>query len=155
MSNLELHRLIYRSAFGPAFPRVEGDELNEIHSILTSSLRNNETLNITGLLAVYQNSFVQVLEGPLAGVSTIFDRIVVDPRNEKVTLLGTREVENRKFPDWSMCACRLSRADNIILGSLNLSTSFSVGSLDFDSAFTFLRSVRSLKAQAENIFLIA
>jgi hypothetical protein len=70
--------------------------------ILRVSRRNNAAVGVTGLLVVGGRRFLQVLEGPEAAVTTVFERIARDPRHFAVVKLSRKEIETRTFGEWSM-----------------------------------------------------
>ena len=46
--------------------------------------------------------FGQILEGPRAEVTKMWEKIQRDPRHQQVRLLKLEEIEKRSFPAWSM-----------------------------------------------------
>ena len=91
-------RLIYRSR-DLIPPDRRKAELGELFSAARS---NNKKKGITGALLVSDDWFVQTLEGDEDAVRQLYDRIEADPRHDSVTLLDTREVQDRVFSRWSM-----------------------------------------------------
>ena len=150
----ELKRLIYFSAFSLSFPVTDQGEAEEIKRIVDSSKRNNGKLNITGLLLVHQRWFLQVLEGTLQAVDEIYDRIRGDARNEDVTLIHLGPVSECAFPDWSMCACRLSKVNDEILRTLDLKGPFVPETLTPESALGLLSLIRTIKSRVEGAYLL-
>jgi len=74
----------------------------ELITLLEQSRIKNERLKITGLLLYRDGNVIQVLEGPVAAVRQLFNRIKVDPRHHGVLRLMERPIEARQFSDWSM-----------------------------------------------------
>lgn len=74
----------------------------EILRILEASRRNNVHDKVTGALLFSAGSFAQVLEGPLAEVEKVFERIQRDPRHADVVVLSVLRSHKRDFADWSM-----------------------------------------------------
>jgi hypothetical protein len=76
----------------------------DINAILKVATKNNAKHGVTGMLLVRSGIFFQLLEGEKKDVLTIFQKIVKDPRHEKIEIL--LEVEeagsDRFFPKWSM-----------------------------------------------------
>lgn len=89
-------QLLYTSR---AVPTVDETQLK---AILTVSRERNLLRGVTGLLLYGEHHFFQILEGGEATVRDLFARIRADRRHEAVTVIATREVEARSFPDWSM-----------------------------------------------------
>ncbi len=75
---------------------------SEILRIVDASRRNNVSSKVTGALLFSAGSFAQVLEGPLAGVEKVFERIQRDPRHADVVVLHVLRSQRRDFAEWSM-----------------------------------------------------
>ena len=74
----------------------------EVARILETSLTNNVSCSITGVLGYAGGRFLQILEGPAASVAALYDRIAADPRHRDVRILSRGTVEGRTFGAWSM-----------------------------------------------------
>ncbi|HWL08844.1 MAG TPA: BLUF domain-containing protein [Planctomicrobium sp.] len=70
--------------------------------LLMTSRVQNQIVDITGILVVHSNAFLQVLEGPEEAVEATFERIVTDPRHKCLQVLSREIIEERAFPNWSM-----------------------------------------------------
>ena len=143
----QLYRLIYFSSFSPGFPLVEAEQDVEIAKIVRTSVRHNREVGLTGLLLVYQQWFVQALEGPEEAVRTTYDRIRSDIRHQDAVALDAGPVSTRKFSKWTMCARRLTRADNGILQTLDLKGTFDPTMLTPVSALRLLTIVKDIQLQ--------
>lgn len=75
---------------------------SDLENILKVSRKNNEQLNITGILIYKDDQFIQVLEGEHENVLSVFNRIEHDQRNQNVRVLFQGETEKRLFEKWSM-----------------------------------------------------
>ena len=80
----------------------EGLNEVELHEILSASARNNEPLDITGMLLFHKNTFIQMLEGPKENVLDLFNKIKKDGRHHGVLTLYEGETDHRFFPHWRM-----------------------------------------------------
>ena len=129
--NAKCEQLIYFSLWRPQTSPNLDAALAEILSISTD---RNARADITGALLCCNGWFVQVLEGAQVAIAELYERIERDPRHESVTLVGTREVDQRDFPNWSMCGARLSPADDAILKVLGRQISFSPPEMTFEVA---------------------
>jgi hypothetical protein len=108
-----------------------GDE--QIVSILHSSLKNNKTAGVTGMLLLSSSNVIQVLEGKEEAVVDLFQRIVEDPRHYDITELIREPIASRSFPEWSM-------------GYRNLNLSPQAGNSTENKLFPLSFDVRELKA---------
>ena len=100
MSNEPLYSLAYTSRAAPDMAsRATRMALHDF-----ARARNAQS-NLTGLLIYVEGQFVQVLEGPKASVSALFQNIVRDVRHEEVRLICECEIGARAFGNWSMALC--------------------------------------------------
>ena len=93
---MALIQLIYVSS--AAREMDEGD----LHRMLESAVRHNETNNVTGMLLFASGNFLQVLEGEDAAVDEAMSRIQADPRHHGIILVSREEITGRDFGAWSM-----------------------------------------------------
>jgi len=91
-----LSRLFYASTATEHYSPLE------IGDILEACRRNNRPLNVTGMLFLGNNYFLQCLEGPRANVNTIYHKILADQRHTDIQLLEFKEIGARHFADWTM-----------------------------------------------------
>jgi len=140
-----LHRLIYFSR--QTFPDIT-DIDHEIGLIIRSSIANNRSLDITGLLLVHQDWFVQVLEGRFEKVQTLYGKIANDPRHSGATVISAGPCDAREFGDWNMCARRVNASDTAILDVLEQRAAFEPSKLTGASALRLLRTVAQVQRRA-------
>lgn len=92
-----LERMVYVSR---ALPAAAG--MPEICRIIRAAHRNNGAQGVTGALVCLDGWFVQVLEGPHAGIEAIFARLRRDPRHAGIELRIRERSLCRLFPDQAM-----------------------------------------------------
>ena len=91
-----MKRIIYCSQ---ATSDMGPDDLVEM---LEAARRNNGAAGVSGMLLYCSQSFLQVLDGEPATLSTIYARIAADRRHTRIRLLLEGEVSAALFPDWTM-----------------------------------------------------
>lgn len=91
-------RLVYRSST----TMERENRPAEIQEIFEVSRRKNGGLGLSGALLVWQDTFVQVLEGDEATVRELYGTIAADPRHAHVETLDAAVVSARAFGHWSM-----------------------------------------------------
>lgn len=91
-----LRRLIYVSR------SLIGADPEGMAAILSSSVRWNTELEVTGVLWAHSDNFAQVIEGEPDKVGRTMDRIGSDRRHVDIEVLLDRTVLSRQFGDWSM-----------------------------------------------------
>lgn len=84
-------------------------------SIMKKSSSYNPKIGVTGVLCYSDDVFLQVLEGGRLQVSTLYNRIVNDPRHMEVMLLSFEEVDEREFTNWAMGQVDMSRLNPALL----------------------------------------
>jgi hypothetical protein len=97
---MTVHQLIYYSR--NKMPGDDRAQLTNLRGILSTSQRNNARDGITGYLIFDKSWFVQILEGDRAKVSEAYTRIARDNRHAMSTVMNTRDVAERSFPEWTM-----------------------------------------------------
>ena len=73
-----------------------------LEDIVARSARFNASRGITGILLCCGQHFIQLLEGELAEVMELFERIRCDERHTDVRCLLVKNVARRLFPEWGM-----------------------------------------------------
>jgi hypothetical protein len=74
----------------------------ELGVLFTAARSNNKRQGITGALLVFEDWFVQVLEGDEPAVRALFTGIEHDQRHREVALLETQPAADRVFARWAM-----------------------------------------------------
>ncbi len=73
-----------------------------VRAILDTSRRNNRRADITGCLLFSGRHFAQILEGEEAAVTEVKERVRADPRHTGMTVAFEREIDMRRYQEWSM-----------------------------------------------------
>lgn len=103
-----LIRLLYISrAVGAVTTTVTG-------SILETARLHNRVAGITGVLCQGQGLFIQILEGERRAINRLYATLIKDKRHQDVELISIEEIENRKFPNWSMAHVIISESDPVV-----------------------------------------
>ncbi|MEM6523377.1 MAG: BLUF domain-containing protein [Bacteroidota bacterium] len=76
----------------------------EIDNILSACHKNNQNLNVTGVLLYSDTRFVQYLEGENDPVFELYHKIKKDDRHKNVALITNELINERAFPSWQMGA---------------------------------------------------
>ncbi len=79
-----------------------GADPDGIAAIVSSSVRWNVEVDVTGMLWADGQSFAQVIEGNDDAVGQTMDRIRADRRHTAIDCLLDRPVRSRQFGSWSM-----------------------------------------------------
>lgn len=92
----DLHQIIYIST---ANQGLSEDALLEL---LSASQKRNAARQITGLLLNSDGNIIQVIEGPEAAAKALYGKIAKDSRHRGVTLISSRPIKQRDFPEFKM-----------------------------------------------------
>lgn len=136
-----MRRLIYTSIVAPLL--LDQDAL--LASILKASVPNNADVAVTGMLLLYRQHFIQVLEGPAEGVEAIYRKVRRDSRHQHLKLIEDATTPSRSFAGWAMCGCNIGSADNEILEVLALRRGFEPREISGFGALSLLRTVRAVQ----------
>ncbi len=134
-----LHRTVYMST---AIGVLRAEELDRIYLRAKAA---NTGAGITGLMLFYDGVFLQVLEGPAAGVTSLLEKIRHDRRHANLVVLESGLVEERSFAQTPMhfiAARNLSAGEKQALSELRQAVAARPGALlaglglsDFLAAF--------------------
>ena len=91
-----MHYVIYASK------RRESTTVDDIDQIIITSERNNQKADISGVLLIKQDFFLQYFEGPESEVRHLLDTLGHDSRHYDVKILDRGMINDRVFPDWKM-----------------------------------------------------
>lgn len=110
--------LIYRSRLSAPLPLEEFDRL------LDAARQRNAALGVTGILLFDGVHFVQLLEGPEAAVTSLYDSIKRDDRHCNVVQLLRDNAPTRRFDgdEMAMLDLRDSRPDDVLSAVLDKMT---------------------------------
>jgi len=80
------------------------DEFSEqdLSDIISSSVKNNEMINITGILVFNKGKLMQFLEGSEFNVMKLFKTIKKDYRHHGIDLVRKQKIPHRQYEDWKM-----------------------------------------------------
>ena len=91
----QLKHIIYSS-------RPVGFEEKTVEQILSSSRKNNPSVEVTGLLIYSADLYLQLLEGPTNAVEQTFNKIKSDTRHDNIRMLKESFTNRRIFASWTM-----------------------------------------------------
>lgn len=91
-----MFRLVYSSS------ARNGMTEEELKLILESAKVRNARRGVTGMLLFRDGVFLQLLEGEEVDVRYVYNRIVNDPRHQRVVNLPQEKSDQRDFASWSM-----------------------------------------------------
>ena len=74
----------------------------QLEALLATSRAHNSELGLTGMLLYKEGRFLQALEGPEQQVRSVMSSIAADDRHDGIRILAEEQIDDRRFPDWSM-----------------------------------------------------
>ena len=92
---LPLYSLVYRSEV--ALAGTASDIDRAVLALVEAAGSRNRGSGLSGALVLASNTFVQAIEGPLAGIEATFERICRDMRHRRLELLEFAAREERVF----------------------------------------------------------
>ena len=91
----QLKQIIYSS-------RPLGFDKDTVEQILVSSCKNNQSVEVTGLLIYSEDQYLQLLEGPTPALEETFSKIKSDTRHDNIIVLKEDFTDRRLFSSWTM-----------------------------------------------------
>lgn len=140
-----LHRMFYRSR---ATAAAESNLDPVVEQIINSSIINNYTVGVTGLLLVVKGYFIQVLEGETNELRSTYARISLDRRHQDLHIIAQGPAEERLFGDWNMCARTLKPSDRLIVDALGGRENFNPKDMSAPSIERLLLNVATLQRRS-------
>jgi len=109
----QLIHLVYSSDASVAFSDLA------VKALLEGARRNNSALGVTGVLLHIDSSFLQVLEGELTVVESLYEKIGLDKRHTRVKKLIQEPIQKRDFEDWSMGLAKITSKELSVVPGFN------------------------------------
>lgn len=93
----------------------------EFDAIAKVSVLNNSAANVTGILVLCGEFFLQILEGDEVNVDATLERIRHDPRHRDIQVLKVEhDLLQRQFPDWSMQTVQLNHVNDTLIHGMRM-----------------------------------
>ena len=107
INSLPLHNLFYCSL------AKEDISEDDILDILKCSRRNNEMIEITGILVYWKktNQFLQLLEGEENVILNLYNKICIDKRHSLSRVIYQENILERGFKGWTMAFKSIDELD--------------------------------------------
>lgn len=80
-------------------------DINKIDllSLLNKARKNNQSLQITGILVAHANGFIQYIEGDVDVIDELYQhKISVDQRHRNIVTICEGTMTDRVYRDWDM-----------------------------------------------------
>ncbi|WEN14282.1 BLUF domain-containing protein [Rhodanobacter sp. AS-Z3] len=93
---MSINQLVYLSE---AVKKMSRADLDSIQNVAKT---NNQPIDVTGSLFYNGGWFLQILEGPLATLDSLYSKIEKDPRHKNSRVIYNEPAKFRTFGRWSM-----------------------------------------------------
>jgi hypothetical protein len=93
---MSINQLVYLSE---AVSKMSRADLESIQNIAKT---NNQPLDVTGSLFYNGGWFLQILEGPVETLDSLYHKIEKDPRHKNTRVIYNEPAKFRTFGRWSM-----------------------------------------------------
>ena len=133
-----LVRLIYFSS------PTDGPASQTIKDILQAARVNNDRHELTGLMLLDHQYFLQVVEGGRGAVSQLLGNLYKDPRHQDLIVLGFDRIDRRAFGEWSMQFVPATSVTQQVLLRHGASRLFEPRHMTKESALDLLSELRGM-----------
>jgi hypothetical protein len=103
---------------------------SELLKLLQQCLKNNPPLGVTGMLLYGNETFLQTIEGDDAVIDRLVEKIAKDPRHTRLQFFSRKQIERRRYSEWSMGFKRISDQE---LGQIEGLKSFGIQDFNFEN----------------------
>jgi len=140
---MQLYRLIYFSE------AADNLTIQDVKSIAEKASIKNASLLISGGLLYCESKFLQVLEGGIRPVNTLFGTILQDKRHKNINLIHFSRINKREFEGWQMSLAFFPTSRDFFPEYIKYSGDayFDPLSLDGDSCVLLLRNLLERRRQ--------
>lgn len=107
---MPLQRIIYTSRF--ARRSTPHQRRGTAAAIAQTSAAENLARQLSGVLAIIDDLFLQVIEGPGDAAEALFESICRDMRHHRIALVDVSPITQRQFGEWSMAFLAQGDATN-------------------------------------------
>jgi hypothetical protein len=110
---MDLVHCIYSSASTSDFTPMD------LVALLAECREKNSKADLTGMLLYGNGTFFQVLEGDRPVVEALLEKLVTDPRHERLTKIILEPIEERSFAQWTMGYSKVTKKELADIPGLN------------------------------------
>lgn len=118
---------------------LKDDGTYDMDAIVQSSKIYNKNHHITGALWFDGSTFVQMLEGGRAELSTVLARIMRSNAHQNFEIVFFEPAPERVFSDWSMAYYHASRDEVDVVKKFSVGEKFSPRDMSAESLISFMR----------------
>jgi hypothetical protein len=108
-------RAIYVSNF---IDKLKQDYDAQVENILEVARSKNLDFNITGILKVNNNDFMQIIEGDVDPIEQLLNNISLDDRHKNFTIIYKENIKERLYADWTMAFKQVEENDLININKI-------------------------------------
>ena len=91
---------------------TENDKKEQIEEIKETSIKTNDSHQVTGVLACYENHFFHILEGDPPNITFLINKIQKDSRNKNGAILIDIDHDQRIYSDWELIeSCSIKQTE--------------------------------------------
>jgi hypothetical protein len=105
-------------AYTSDYQGVDGDIDSILQNIVKTSQKNNEEMEVTGVLFLHNHIFLQIIEGSQDALETLMAKLRRDTRHKNIIRIIDEQISGRSFGGWSMDSFNLSDDECIDLREL-------------------------------------
>jgi len=111
--------------------------------ILRVARSRNGTRDLTGLLVLNRQFFLQLIEGDREHVNQLLCKLVADPRHTDFHMISFKRIEQRSFAQWGMGFVAANALNKSVLLRNGVSSSFNPYTMSEASVRELLNEMRA------------
>lgn len=134
-----IQRLTYVSCYNTSNANIE------VARILEQARRNNERNDITGVLVLNENYFLQSIEGARPDINNLLKNLIQDDRHFSLQIIECCEVKQRRWNEWSMKYLTLKDEDKDYVLKFSDSNKFNPYLMSTSQIIMFIEALSELQ----------
>lgn len=119
-------------------------EYDEILDILAHSWKYNHNSHISGMLLYDDRHFMQLIQGPILTVDTLYERISQDARHQSIKLIGEEMLSERETSGWGIGFYDKQEAADIFYDSFHVGHGEDLYDVKYEDAKSLLLILKNI-----------
>lgn len=122
----------------------ENVDYDEILNILTHSWKYNHNSYVSGMLLYDNGHFMQIIQGPILTIDTLYARIENDSRHTDIKLIGEELLHERDCSGWGIGLYDDQEVANVFYESFHIGHSEALYDVNYEDAKSLLLILKNI-----------
>ncbi|MEX1665301.1 BLUF domain-containing protein [Zhongshania arctica] len=115
----------------------------DVEQLLIQARRNNELVDVSGLLYFGSEYYLQCLEGSPSAVNSVYNKIISDSRHSDIVLIDYRQIAKRAYSNWDMAYVKESSMTESLIKLYAGGSKFNPLDMSVESVMQLMQTFKS------------